>query len=121
MKRTMTIRVERDEGRARKRVREGFVRAWKSKRYQGEEFSFESAEALFRAITPARWTVLARLQRTGPSALRALARDLGRDVKAVHRDVQALSVLGLVQKDENGRIRVPFARIRTEFEIADAA
>lgn len=121
MKRTMTIRIESDEQRSRKRMREGFVRAWKTGRYQGEEFSFESPAALFRAITPARWTVLACLQRTGPSTLRALARELSRDVKAVHRDVHALAALGLVEKDEAGRFRVPFARIRTEFELADAA
>lgn len=121
MRRSLTIRVERDEQRSRKRMREGFVRAWKTGRYQGEEFSFKSPEALFRALTPARWSVLARLQRTGPSTLRALARSLSRDVKAVHRDVQVLAALGFVEKDEAGMLFVPFSRIRTEFELAQAA
>jgi predicted transcriptional regulator len=90
----MTIVIERDEHAALARMKAGFVRAAKSGRYQGEFRSFESPAALFRVLTPARWTLMERLQEIGPSSLRGLARALGRDVKAAHRDVSALIARG---------------------------
>lgn len=57
------------------------------------------------------------MQALGPSTLRGLARELERDVKSVHRDVHALVAIGLVRKDENGQLRVPFARIHAEFDL----
>jgi predicted transcriptional regulator len=119
--RTMTILIERDSKTALKRAGEGFKRAWKSGRYQGETLSFESPSALFRVITPVRWTLIERLQALGPSSLRGLARALERDVKSVHRDVAALLAEGLVEKDEAGKVLVPFARIRAEFDMKAAA
>jgi predicted transcriptional regulator len=117
MKRTATIRIERDAGAALDRGARKFVRAWKTGKDLGSDFSFESPEALFRLLTPARWSVIERLQALGPSSLRGLARALERDVKAVHRDVGALVNIGLIAKDSSGRVLVPFARIHTEFDL----
>lgn len=119
--RTMTIRIERDSGAALARAGEAFKRGWKTSRYQGETISFESPAALFRVITPTRWTLIERLQASGPSSLRGLARELGRDVKAVHRDVSALLAEGIVEKDAEGKLLVPFARIHAEFDMRAAA
>lgn len=116
--RTMTILVEHDEGRARARMKTGFLRAMRSGKYQGEVRSYASPAALFRLLTPTRWTLIETLQGIGPSSLRGLARALKRDVKAVHRDVQALIAEGLIEKNEQGRILVPFARIHAEFDMA---
>jgi predicted transcriptional regulator len=49
---------------------------------------FESPAALFRILTAKRWELIERLQTTGPTALRGLARDLDRDVKRVHEEPQ---------------------------------
>lgn len=117
MSRTATIRIERDAGAALKRGARQFARAWRTGKDQGSHLSFQSPEALFRSITPARWALIERLQALGPSSLRGLARDLERDVKSVHRDVQALLLIGLVAKDNNGRLVVPFARIHAEFDL----
>ncbi len=84
--RTMTILIERNERAAAARMKAGFVRAMKTGRYQGEFRSFQSPAALFRVLTPVRWTVIEQLQALGPMSLRGLARALGRDVKSVHRD-----------------------------------
>lgn len=117
MSRTATIRIERNSAEALGRGAQRFIRAWRTGKDQGSDFSFESPEALFRTLTPARWAVIERLQKLGPSTLRGLARALERDVKALHRDVHALTAIGLVVKDEKGRVLVPFSRIRAEFDI----
>ena len=117
MSRTATIRIERNTRSALARGARRFARAWRTGRNQGSDFTFESPAALFRSLTPARWAAIERLQALGPSTLRGLARALGRDVKSVHRDVHALIDIGLVAKDDGGRLLVPFAKIRTEFEL----
>ena len=117
MSRTATIRIERDSHAALARGTRQFLRAWRSGKDQGSEFTFESPAALFRSLTPARWEAIERLQALGPSTLRGLARALERDVKSVHRDIHALIDIGLVEKDSKGSVLVPFARIRTEFDL----
>lgn len=117
MRRTATIRIERETRSALARGARQFVRAWRTGKDQGSHFTFESPAALFRSLTPARWAAIEQLQALGPSTLRGLARALGRDVKSVHRDVHALIELGLVTKDSKGLVLVPFSRIRTEFDL----
>ena len=117
MNRTATIRIERDTRLALARAARGFARAWRTGKDHGSDFTFESPAALFRSLTPARWEAIERLQALGPSTLRGLARALERDVKSVHRDIHALIEIGLVTKDSKGSVLVPFARIRTEFDL----
>ena len=117
MSRTATIRIESDTRSALSRGVRGFARAWRTGKDQGSDFTFESPSALFRSLTPARWAAIERLQALGPSTLRGLARALDRDVKSVHRDIHTLIDIGLVEKDQNGSVLVPFSRIRTEFEL----
>lgn len=117
MSRTATIRIESNTRAALARGARGFARAWRTGKDQGSDFTFESPAALFRSLTPARWAAIERLQALGPSTLRGLARALDRDVKSVHRDIHALMDIGLVEKDGNGGVLVPFSRIRTEFEL----
>ena len=119
--RTMTILIERDETIARNRLRHALQRAARTHRYQGEIRSFESPAALFRVFSPVRWTLIERLQKLGPVGLRTLARSLERDVKSVHRDVKILIEEEFIERDEAGRLFVPFDRIHAEFEMARAA
>lgn len=102
-------------------AREGFLKAWKTGKYQGEHFGFESPAALFRAITPKRWELLGRLQQTGPLGIRALARELERDFRRVHDDVTALLEIRLIEKTEDGMVWLPFREIRTDFVMKSAA
>ncbi len=102
-------------------LRAGFAKAWKTGKYGGEHFEFESSAALFQAITPKRWALIEALQAIGPLSLRALARHLGRDVKRVHEDAHRLLEIGLVEKNEDGKLVVPFAEIRTDFVLKSAA
>lgn len=98
-------------------MRKQFLDAWDSGEYKGEFLEFESPSALFRTITPKRWGLIEVLQSQGPVSIRALARVIGRDVKRVHEDVQALIAVGLVEKNPEGKIFVPYEEIRASFVI----
>lgn len=118
--RTATIRI-RPADEALTSLRKGFLSAWKSGRYRGEFFDFESPAALFRVLTPKRWELIEVLQQQGESGVRALARALGRDVKRVHEDAQVLVDLGLLEKSAAGKLSVPFAEIHAGFVMKSAA
>ncbi|MDQ5767348.1 HVO_A0114 family putative DNA-binding protein [Thiothrix subterranea] len=94
-----------------------FVDALETGSYQGEVFTFETPMGLFQAITPKRWELLDRLQGKAAVSIRELAKQLGRDVKNVHTDVSKLLEIGLLERDEVGRVFSPFAEIRTEFTL----
>ncbi len=119
--RTLTIRIEADTMDALERAGRQFAEAWQSGIYEGEYLSFESPAALFRLLTPARWGVLEALQKAGHCGLRELARQLGRDASAVHRDIVTLAERGLVEKDESGKLFVPFGRIHAEIDLMPKA
>lgn len=102
-------------------AKQGFLKATKTGSYQGEHFAYESPAALFREITPKRWELLARLQQTGPLAMRALARNLERDVRRVHDDATALIEVGLIEKTADGKVCVPFQEIRIDSVLKSAA
>jgi predicted transcriptional regulator len=62
--------------------------------------------------------LLKTLYATGPISIRALAKALGRDYKNVYTDVQALQHIGLVTRQRDGRLLVPWTRIIAEFSLA---
>ena len=83
--------------------------------------SFENMEALLKVLTPNRWTLLRTLHSLRRSSIRALARTLGRDYRGVHADVMALLDAGLIDRDDAGRIAVPWSRITAEMAFDTAA
>lgn len=119
--RIATIEVSQGAEAALKTLGREFPRAWKTRRYRGERFGFETPAALFRTLTPKRWELIEALQAAGPLTQRALARTLGRDVKNVHSDAVVLLEVGLVEKTEDGMLVVPFDEIRAGFVLKSAA
>lgn len=87
----------------------------------GTHLSFESMELLLRVLTPNRWRLLKALRRRGPSSIRALATALERDYRGVHADVTTLRQIGLVRRDEQGRVLVPWSRIVADVVLDEAA
>ncbi len=88
--------------------------------YQGSFITFETAELLWKVITPKRWDVLRALTAAGPLAIREIARRVGRDVKSVHGDIQALLKTGVVDRAEDGRISFPYDEIHVDFVLRAA-
>lgn len=113
--RILTIRIESLEGGLQR-----FKAAWDSGEPQGEYLTFPDLETLLKHLTGRRWTAIQTLQQQGPLGLRELARKLERDPKNVHGDVTALIELGLVERSD-GKLRVPFDVIHTEFTLARVA
>jgi len=73
--------------------------------------TFESWAALARIMTPKRFEILRRLHARPAASIAVLARELGRDYKRVHADIQALTDTGLLDRDQ-GDIRTRFNELR---------
>jgi predicted transcriptional regulator len=84
-------------------------------------FAFESMEGLLKVLTANRWSLLRALRHLGASSVRALAKRLGRDYRGVHADVAILVEAGLIARDDEGLICVPWGRITAEMALDAAA
>jgi predicted transcriptional regulator len=91
------------------------------RRKQKAHISFESMEGFLRVLTPNRWVLLRTLRGRGPCSIRALAKTLGRDYRGVHGDVATLVDAGLIERDAEGAISVPWRRITAEMALDMAA
>jgi predicted transcriptional regulator len=93
-----------------------FARVWKTgKPHKSARISFATPELLWRVLTPKRWVLLKVLCGAGPVSIREAARRVGRDVKAVHGDVTALLNVGILDRQDDGRIVFPFEAVKVEF------
>jgi predicted transcriptional regulator len=90
--------------------------ALKGKRQQAR-ISFASPELLWRVLTAKRWELLKAMAGQGPMTIRAAARRVGRDVKAVHGDMHALLNAGLLDRNEDGRIVFRFDAVHVDFTL----
>jgi predicted transcriptional regulator len=87
---------------------------------QGAFISFPSVELLWKLITPRRWDILRLMAGTGPMSIREAARRVGRDVKSVHGDVQALLKAGVLDRADDGRIVFPYDEVHVDFVLRAA-
>jgi len=87
---------------------------------QGEHISFASLELLWKVLAPNRMAVVKVLTGSEPLALREIARRLGRDVKAVHTDVQMLIKAGVLEKADSGKIMFGYDAVHVDFMLEAA-
>ena len=114
--RTLTVRIEGDDSFL-VRAREAARKVDASGGYQGEEYSFADLPQLLATFTPNRWKLIQKLQEVGPSSLRGLARALGRDVKRVHEDAAVLIEKGIIERDAQNKLLVPYANIHIDVQL----
>lgn len=82
---------------------------WATGRGKGHaEHSFITSELLWRVLTGKRWDILNVMAGAGEMSIREVARQVGRDVKAVHGDVTALIKNGVVRRGETGKVVFPY-------------
>jgi predicted transcriptional regulator len=103
-----------------------FAKVWsaaaggkKVKPYNG--IGFESIAQFAAALTPQRWLLINVLKSIGPSSIYALAKKLERHYKNVHSDVAALVQLGIIEKDAENKVFVPWDEIDVNMPLARAA
>jgi predicted transcriptional regulator len=112
---TVTLEVSSRESTNRR-----FLKAFEGKP-QGNIISFETPALLFKVLAGRRWEVLNLMTGSGPMTIRELARRMNRDVKAVHTDVHALLVAGILQKTDAGQIVFPYDALHVDFVLKEAA
>jgi len=108
---TLTIAVETDFEPARARLKAALAGE-----PQGAYLTFATPELLWKMVE-----ILRAMMGQGEMSIRAVARRVGRDVKAVHGDVTALIEMGAVERTESGRVLFPFERIHVDYTIASPA
>jgi len=82
-----------------------------------EILSFADLPLLLKTLSPARWVVLEKLKKQGPLSIYELARRLERDYKNVHTDVTQLAALGLIERQDDGRVAVAWDLLRAELRF----
>lgn len=88
---------------------------------QGEFISFASVELLWKVLTAKRWEIIRAMTGQGEMTIRAIARRVGRDVKAVHGDVRALLNAGMLDRTEAGHVIFPYDAVHVDFTVTKAA
>lgn len=112
--RTVTLEIS-----SRENINKRFLKAVEGDP-QGTFISFESPALLFKVLSGKRWELLKIMTGAEPMTIREAARRMGRDVKAVHKDVHALLDAGLLQKTDTGRIVFPFDVVHVDFMLKAA-
>ena len=113
---TVTLEV-----RAPSEVMADFVQTWKSgKTQRTARIAFATPELLWKVLTAKRWELLKALCGAGPVSVREAARRVKRDVKAVHGDITALVVAGVLNKTESRRVEFPYEAVKVEFLLQAA-
>jgi predicted transcriptional regulator len=82
-----------------------------------EILSFADLPLALRTLSQARWVLLRKLRAEGPLSIYELAKRLQRDYKNVHTDVTQLAAIGLIERQNDGRIAVAWDLLRAEFRL----
>jgi predicted transcriptional regulator len=99
-------------------TRAAVIGAWKTgKAESAARFNFESLESAWELFNARRWAILKIMAGQGPLSIREVARRAGRDVRAVHSDMQLLYHSGIIDRTADGKMILPFEVIRLDFTL----
>ena len=87
--------------------------------YHGEYMTFTSQGNFFEVFNARRCDIIVKLQALGKSSIRALAKQVGRDMRRVHDDVKVLISHGIIEQDSKG-VSVPYKTIKADFTLRAA-
>jgi len=82
---------------------------------------FESLPQFAGVFTPKRWELISVLKRFGAVSIYGLAKQLGRHYRNVHKDISALMEWMVVEKDEQGRVFIPWDEIDVRLPLLSEA
>jgi predicted transcriptional regulator len=83
--------------------------------------SFTSARSLFADLTPARLDLLDTLRKLGTCSVYALAKAAERNYSNVHTDISRLEALGLIERNDEDAIFVPYDTVEILLPLAQVA
>ncbi|MBI3523742.1 MAG: HTH domain-containing protein [Betaproteobacteria bacterium] len=82
---------------------------------------FETMTQFGAVFTPKRWELVEFLKTAGPMTIYALAKRLSRHYRNVHKDVTALIEWMVIEKDESGKVFVPWDEIDVRWPLVKQA
>ena len=85
------------------------------------EIGFSLTEQLLSVFTPERWRLVGTLRESGPLTIAELSRRLGRYYRNVHADCKRLEEWYVVERDELGRVSVPWEEVRVDIHLPGVA
>ena len=97
------------------------AKAWKTGEATEPRISFDSVEDLWKTLSPKKMDILKAMTGAGQLGVREVSRKVGRDVSAVHRDLQALIVAGIVDRTDDGKVVFPYDEIHVDFTLRGVA
>jgi predicted transcriptional regulator len=118
---TIDLHVGYDPASAKARVLKAMHRAETGATDAERHVTFESWEGLTRTLGGKRLDLLRHVGREPVATVATLARALGRDYKRVHEDAEILMAAGLLDRTDDGGIRVGYDEIRTFTNLVPAA
>ena len=81
--------------------------------------NFEQNGQMLATFTPKRWELIAALRLAGPLTVAELARRLNRDYKNVHTDVNQLIEWMAIEREDDGRVNVPWSEIVVDMKLPE--
>jgi len=121
MNRILTITINSDW---KHNLREAAIQAQtaiETGQYQGESLNFPTPALFFSRLSANRWRMINHLLGGKTVGIRALARQLGRDVRRVHEDATVLVELGLLEKTNSKALCCPYSRIHIDMVLEPSA
>ena len=94
------------------------ARAWKTGEPEvAARLDFRSLEGAWQLLNAKRWAILRAMAGQGPLAIREIARRVDRDVRAVHSDVRALHLSGVIDRTPEGKMILPYDVIHLDLTL----
>lgn len=115
MTKTIHVHVGTPEDMGRRFV-DAWRRAERGEAVEETNVTFRNLETLLATLTPKRLHLLRHVRHHQVRSIRALAGELHRDYKNVHRDVDALVKLGMLSRTEDGVVAL-YAEVEARFVL----
>lgn len=80
-------------------------------------FTFHQAVKTLPMLSPKRLETLRMLRQTGPQTMYALAKRMKRSYSVVFADVKKLRKIGLIERNKQGLVLVPYEAVEIRFPI----
>lgn len=118
---TLTIRIgTMEDAAARFADLDRMVKEGRDVPEAAPSLNFPDYDQMHHVLAPARLAIVKALAGQGPLSIREVARRVGRDVQAVHRDIVRLINAGVIDRADKG-VEFPYDRIHFDFDVQAAA